>query len=76
MEAKKSLWNCENLRSGQGHFATKSQPYLQLTKKKGGWGAWSPTCARFFSCYAFESMNTSKMTQTERTGKKFFMYMY
>ena len=27
---QKSLWNCENLRSGRGHFVTKSRPSLQI----------------------------------------------
>ena len=26
---QKSLWNCENLRSGLGHFVTESWPSLQ-----------------------------------------------
>ena len=39
MEAK---INCENLRSGRGHFASDSRPDLQYSKKGvwvgGGWG--------------------------------------
>ena len=30
----------------------------------------SHLCQIFFSCYAFKRMNTSKMTQIERTKKK------
>ena len=38
------LWNCENLRSGQGHFVTDSRPNLQFFLfvfliKWGGGGA-------------------------------------
>ena len=73
---QKPLWNCENLRSGQGHFAVTRVGQIYSKKWGQGAGAWSPTFARFFSfCYAFERMNTFKMTPTERTGKKlFFMY--
>ena len=48
MEAK---INCENLRSGRGHFASDSRPNLQYSKKGVcvcGWGGgggvetWSP----------------------------------
>ena len=39
----------------------------------GGRGG-SPTYARFFFCYAFERMNTSKMTQMERDGFFFFFF--
>ena len=35
MEAK---INCENLRSGRGHFASDSRPNLQYSKKGGGGG--------------------------------------
>ena len=36
----------------------------------GGGGGVMISLVRFFSCYAFERINTSKMTQIERTGEK------
>ena len=57
---QKSLWNCDNLRSLQGYFATKSWPNLQFKKKKkkggGGGGGYLSFCQNFF-CYAFERLN-------------------
>ena len=65
---QKSLQNCENVRSGWGHFATKSWPNL----KSGGHEHDPkplPVFVFFSTCYAFERMNTSKMIQIERFGK-------
>ena len=38
----------------------------------GGWSVISHLCQIFLFCYAFKRMNTSKMTEIERTGKKVF----
>ena len=49
---------------------------LQQGLGRGGGGI-SHLCHIFvLFCYAFETKNTSKMTQIERTGKKVNLFMY
>ena len=65
MEAKVTveLWEYE-IRAGP--FCDRESAKSTVKKKWGG----SPSFAFFFfSCYAFERMNTSKVTQIERSGK-------
>ena len=44
-------------------------------KSKGGGGGGGIYHCQIFSCYAFKRMNTSKMTQFERTGEKVVFYL-
>ena len=62
-----------------------SLPNLVKRRGLGGGGGGdgdtiSHLCQIFFSCYAFKRMNSSKMTQIERTKKKkvvvFVLFLY
>ena len=61
-----SPWNCENLRSRRGHFANET--WTNLQSKVGAGCVISHLCQICFLCYkiyAFQRVNTSKMTQTD-----------
>ena len=49
-------------------------PISGLWNSRGGGGGHDLSSLPDFFCYAFERLNTSKMTQTEMT--RFFFYIY
>ena len=65
------LWESE-IRAGPFCDRESAKSTVKSVGGDGGGDVISHLCQIFFFGYAFERMNTSKMTEIERTGKNFF----